>query len=63
MVNLIADIPIWRSPSIFINAAEWEHCIFGCEVVRCGNIYYSNSILITNFVYTFMTIPYKLIFC
>jgi hypothetical protein len=28
MVNLIVGVPIWRCPSIFMNVAMREHCIF-----------------------------------
>jgi hypothetical protein len=50
MVNLIVGFPIWRRSSIFMNIAKWEHCTFDNEIFRCGKIYYSNSIFITNFV-------------
>jgi hypothetical protein len=42
--------PIWRCPTTFMNVAMWEHCTFDNEIFRCGKIYYSNSIIITDFV-------------
>jgi hypothetical protein len=50
MVNLIVGFPIWRRPSIFKDAEMWEHHTFDCEIFRCGKVYYSNSISITNFM-------------
>jgi hypothetical protein len=32
----------------------WEHCTFDSKIFRCGEVYYSNSIIITNFVQTFI---------
>jgi hypothetical protein len=48
--NRIVGFPIWKCPSIFVNARMWEHCTFDCEIFRCGKVYYSNSIIISNFV-------------
>jgi hypothetical protein len=50
MINLIVGFPIWRRKNIFIDVAMWEHLTFDCEIFRCGKVYYSNSIIITNFV-------------
>jgi hypothetical protein len=50
MVNLIVGFPIWRRPSILMNVAMWEHRTFACEVFGCGEVYYSNSIIINNVV-------------
>jgi hypothetical protein len=35
---------------MFMNVAMWEHCNFDNEIFRYGKIYYSNSIIITDFV-------------
>jgi hypothetical protein len=35
---------------MFMNVVMWEHCSFDNEIFRCGKIYYSNSIIITDFV-------------
>jgi hypothetical protein len=48
MINLIVGFPIWRRSSIFMDVAIWEHHTFDSGVFRCGKIYYSNSIGITN---------------
>jgi hypothetical protein len=32
------------------DVALWEHCTLNCEIFRCGKVYYSNSINITNYV-------------
>jgi hypothetical protein len=53
-VNLIVGVLIRRHPSIFMNVAMWEHCSFDCEIFRCGKILYTNSIIITDFVLTFI---------
>jgi hypothetical protein len=37
-----------------MNFAMWEHRSFDCEIFRCGKVYYSNSIIITDFVLTFI---------
>jgi hypothetical protein len=50
MVNLTVGLPIWRRPGIFMDFAMWEHCTFDSEIFICGNIYYSNSIIITYLV-------------
>jgi hypothetical protein len=50
MVNLIVGFHIWRHPRLFMDVAICEHCTFNCEIFRCGKFYYSNSIIITNFV-------------
>jgi hypothetical protein len=35
---------------MFMDAEMWEDCTFGNEIFRCGRIYYSNSIIITDYV-------------
>jgi hypothetical protein len=35
---------------MFMNVAMREHCPFDSEIFRCAKIYYSNYIIITNFV-------------
>jgi hypothetical protein len=35
-----------------MNATMWEHCTFDNQVFGCGKIYYSSSIIITNFAQT-----------
>jgi hypothetical protein len=30
----------------------WEHCTFGNQIFGCGKVYYSNSIILTNFMQT-----------
>jgi hypothetical protein len=37
-----------------MDVAIWEHCTLDYEVFRCGKIYYSKSIINTNFAYTFI---------
>jgi hypothetical protein len=39
---------------MFMNFAMCKHCTFDNEIFRCGKIYYSNSIIITNFVQNFI---------
>jgi hypothetical protein len=55
MLNQIVDFPIWRSPSIFMNDAMWEYCTSEWAIFRCDKIYYCDSIIITNFVWTFIS--------
>jgi hypothetical protein len=43
-------LPIRRCPSKFMNVTMWEHCTFDSKIFWCGKVYYSNSIIITNFV-------------
>jgi hypothetical protein len=33
-----------------MNATMWEHGTFDSQIFGCGKVYYSNSIIITNFV-------------
>jgi hypothetical protein len=35
-----------------MNVTMWEHCTFDSKIFRCGEVSYSNSIIITNFVQT-----------
>jgi hypothetical protein len=35
---------------MFMSAVMREHGAFDNEVFRCGKVYYSNSIIVTNFV-------------
>jgi hypothetical protein len=50
MVNLVVRLPIRRYPSKFMNVMMWEHHTFDSKIFRCGKVYYSNSIIIINFV-------------
>jgi hypothetical protein len=38
--------------SKFMNVTEWEHHTFENKIFGYGKVYYSNSIIITNFVQT-----------
>jgi hypothetical protein len=38
MVNLIVGFPIWRHPSIFMDAVMWERRTFDPEIFRCGKV-------------------------
>jgi hypothetical protein len=49
---LIVRLPIRRCPSKFMNVTMWEHCTFDSKTFRCGKVYYSNSISITNLMQT-----------
>jgi hypothetical protein len=40
--------------SEYMDVAMWEHRTFDSEIFRCGKIYYSNCIIITNFMYNFI---------
>jgi hypothetical protein len=42
--------PIWERPIILMNIAMWEYCAYDNEIFRYGKIYYSNSIIITDYV-------------
>jgi hypothetical protein len=35
---------------MFMDVAMWEHHTFDCEIFRCAKVYYSNSIIITDFM-------------
>jgi hypothetical protein len=50
MVNLIVGIPIRKRPSIFMDAAMWEHRTFDSEVFRCGALYCSLSLIILTII-------------
>jgi hypothetical protein len=50
VINLVMCSSLRKGPSVFMNAAMREHGTFDMKVVRCGKVYYSNSIIITNFV-------------
>jgi hypothetical protein len=39
---------------MFMNVAMWEHCTFDNEIFKSGKIYCFNSIIITNFVQSFI---------
>jgi hypothetical protein len=38
------------SPSKFMNVTTYDHRTFDNQIFGCGKVYYSNSIIITNFV-------------
>jgi hypothetical protein len=50
MVSQIVGFPIWILIIIFMDVAMWEHCTFDNEIFGCSKIYYSNSIIIINFM-------------
>jgi hypothetical protein len=50
LINLVTHSSLRKSPSVFMNVAMSKHCTFDKKVFRCGKVYYSNSINITNFV-------------
>jgi hypothetical protein len=52
VMNLIIHLPIKRCTSKFMNVTMSEHCTFDNKIFRCGKVYYSTSIIITNFVQT-----------
>jgi hypothetical protein len=35
-----------------MNVTMWEHSTFDSKILGCGKVYYSNSIIITNFMQT-----------
>jgi hypothetical protein len=39
---------------MFMDVSIFDNCTFGSEVFRCGKVYLSNTIIITNFVLTFI---------
>jgi hypothetical protein len=49
MVNLITGFHIFKRPSIFVHVGMWEHHILDREIVGCGRVCYSNTIIITDF--------------
>jgi hypothetical protein len=48
-VNLIVNLSIRRHPCNFMNVTMWEHCTSDRQIFGCDKVYYSNSIIITNF--------------
>jgi hypothetical protein len=60
MVNLVVRLPIRSCASKFTNVMMWVHRTFDNKIFECGKMYYSNSIIINNFMKTI--IP-KLIGC
>jgi hypothetical protein len=38
-----------------MDVAMWEHYTFNCEIFGCGKVYYSNFIIITNFMEALVT--------
>jgi hypothetical protein len=53
-VDFIVGFPIWRCTSTFMEVGTWEYLMFVCEIYRCVKVYYSNSVIITNFTLTFI---------
>jgi hypothetical protein len=51
MVSSVVRLSIRKRPSEFMNVTVWEHT-FDNKTFGCGKVYYSNSIIITNFVQT-----------
>jgi hypothetical protein len=54
MGNLINGSLIRRYPSKSMNDMMWESCTFDWETFGCEEVYHFNSIIITNFVQTFI---------
>jgi hypothetical protein len=52
MVNLVVRLSVRRCTSEFIDVTMREYRTFDNKIFGCGKVYYSNSILITNFVQT-----------
>jgi hypothetical protein len=50
-MDLSVRSPI-RSPSVFMNAAMWEHCGLDKESSWSSKIYYSDPFIINNFMQT-----------
>jgi hypothetical protein len=50
MANLIASFSIKKCPSTFMNVMIGKHCacVLDIQIFGHGNVYYSNSIIITN---------------
>jgi hypothetical protein len=53
VVNLNLSLSIRRRPSK-LKVRVWQHCSSDNENYGCDNIYCTNSIIITNFVQTFI---------
>jgi hypothetical protein len=52
MDSLDVRLSIRSSPSKFMNVIVWERCTSDSQIFVYGKVYYSNSIIITNFVQT-----------
>jgi hypothetical protein len=48
----VAATCIRASPSKFMNVTMWEHCTFDSQIFGSGKVYYSNTIIIIDFVQT-----------
>jgi hypothetical protein len=49
MVNLAVSFSIRRYPSKIMISAMWEYFSFDNQIFGRGKLYYSNSIIVTNF--------------
>jgi hypothetical protein len=52
IINMGVRFSIRRHPNEFMNVTMWEHRNFDNKIFRCGKVYYSSSVIITNFVQT-----------
>jgi hypothetical protein len=52
MVDLAVRPPIRKCANKFMNVAMREHRTFGNDIFGCDKFYYSDSIIITNCLYT-----------
>jgi hypothetical protein len=50
LVNFIVCLSIRRCPSKFMNITMWEYGTFDSKIFESGKVYYSNSMIITDFV-------------
>jgi hypothetical protein len=50
VIDLVVCLSIRRGPVVFMDAAMGQHGAFDNQVFRRGKVYYSNSIIITNFL-------------
>jgi hypothetical protein len=54
VINLNVSLPIRRGPGVIMNISVQEHRAINNEIFWCGKVYYSNTIIITILMYTFI---------
>ena len=46
VVNLVVNLATRRGPVVLMNVSVWKHGVLNKQIIRCGKIYYSNTIII-----------------
>jgi len=54
VVNLVVSLTIRGGPVVFMNVPVKEHRALNHQIFRCGKVYYSNPIIVTNLMETLL---------